>query len=128
MTRAGGPRPEVRALLEPALPYLGAARRACSAAPAALVLVGPGRDPTVCDAYGIPFELVTAGGDQVHVAAAPLERVTALAREYAPSLVRFLEEPLEAGAWCLVLATAGVAVHVIHWPDETAAASRATLN
>lgn len=129
MTREGGPRAEVRALLEPALPYLGAARRRCRSQPLALVLIGPDRDPTVCDAHGVPWQMVTINGRIQHVGAAALDRVREFAREYAPGLVRFLEEDAGPGAtWCLVLATDGVAVHAIRWPDESAPPPPSTLN
>lgn len=130
MTRAGGPRAEVRALLEPALPYLGAARRASTALEPALVLVGPGRDPKPLDGHGVPWQLVTLDtGAVVHVAAAPIDRVASLAQEYAPTLAHYLVEPLPAGhSWCLVLCEEGVAVHAVWWPDQPGATSPKLLN
>lgn len=120
------PHPELVALVRPLLPYLGAALRAQpEGSTLALVLVTGGRDPTlVREALG---ETVTLREVRGHlIAAAPLERVRALAEAQTFDLAEAFDEPISPGqTWCLVLGPLGRAsALVLTWPTPSATGKR----
>ncbi len=120
------PHPELAALVRPLLPYLGAALRAQPAgSELALVLVAEGRDPTlVREALGEAVALRAVRGHLI--AAAPLERVRALAEAQTFDLAEALDAPISRGqTWCLVLGPNGRAsALVLTWPSTSATGRR----